>query len=217
MSVNFANYKAPLNTKAYFQNGISGYNGTQDTWINQANSTANYGNSEQLQVDTDVNDAPTSNLAAQTLLKFDNIFGLSPSQIPIGAKIKQATLKLTLSNQTSTVNPNFSIYSLNVPWDEATTTWDSLGNGLSAINDYNNLIKASFSGQNNVDLANNFDDVRYVDITSAVQSWANNPNLNYGLGIISENNNDRGISLFSSEASEIMYRPTLTVEYELPI
>ena len=211
LNVNFNLYKAPLPT-AYFQNGISGYNSTQDTWINEAAPNTSYGNNNRLVVDDDTRNNPFNDRAGQSLLRFDNIIGSLEGQIPLGATISRANLKLVLANDIDNpfFNPNFKIYHMNRSWQE-NSTWSSLGNGLSLGQDYNQLI-GRFAGDNNPDGKN----VRNIDVTAAVQRWANGEQ-NYGFAIISEiiSGNDDGIDLFSSEANEIMFRPALEVQYSL--
>ena len=211
LNVDFNLYKAPLPT-AYFQNGISGYNSTQDTWINEAAPNTSYGNNNRLVVDDDTRNNPFNDRAGQSLLRFDNIIGSLEGQIPLGATISRANLKLLLANDIDNpfFNPNFKIYHMNRSWQE-NSTWNSLGNGLSLGQDYNQLI-GRFAGDNNPDGKN----VRNIDVTAAVQRWANGEQ-NYGFAIISEiiSRNDDGIDLFSSEANEIMFRPALEVQYTL--
>ncbi len=97
-------------------------------------------------------------------------------------------------------------------WDES-STWNSLEDGLAMGSDFDELIN-TFSGDNEPDEYN----IRHVDIREAVQRWADGE-LNYGLGIVPESisGNDDSIELFASEASQIMFRPALEVEYTLPI
>ncbi len=95
-------------------------------------------------------------------------------------------------------------------WDEL-STWNSLGDGLTMDDDFDGLIN-TFSGDNGSDE----DNIRHVDISEAVQRWTDGE-INYGLGIVSESisGNDDGIELLTSEASQIMFRPALEVEYTL--
>ena len=96
-------------------------------------------------------------------------------------------------------------------WDES-STWNSLGNGLAMVSDFDQLIN-TFSGDNDPNGYN----IRHIDIRQAVQRWAEGE-LNYGLGIVSESvsGNDDGIKLFASESeNQILFRPALEVEFTL--
>ncbi|GAB4544974.1 MAG: hypothetical protein Tsb0014_39100 [Pleurocapsa sp.] len=209
LEVDFEQYVAPHPT-AYFQNGVGEYEGTQDTWINEASKNSSYSNSSELITDDDTTNSWWRDREGQTLLKFDDIIGDETGQIPENAKIDRASLKLTLSDDIDHpfYEPEFQVYFMTRDWNES-STWDSLDNGLTKDRDFDALIN-TFPGDND----SNGYNIRHIDITEAVQRWANGES-NYGLGIMSESirGNDDGITLFSSEASQIMYRPVLEVEY----
>ncbi|MBD2462468.1 DNRLRE domain-containing protein [Oscillatoria sp. FACHB-1407] len=212
LTVDFDQYRA-VNPTVYFQNGVSGYQGTQDTWISEASRGSSYGNGSGLIVDDDVNNSVFSDRQGQALLRFDNIIGdAALGRIPRGAIIVRANLKLTVKDDIDNplYDPDFRLYFMRRSWSES-STWDSLSSGLNVNSDYDELIN-TFSGDNDP----NGLTVRNLNVTRAVQRWANGE-ANYGLGIISEriSGNDDGIELYSSEASEIMFRPVLEVEYTL--
>ena len=212
LPTNFNSYKAP-NPTVYFQNGVSGYSGTQDTWINQNSTNTNYGGSGTITVDDDTANSIFSDKRGQGLLRFDDIIGSGAGKIPAGATITRATLKLTLRDDIDTplYSPNFNVHFMTRSWAES-STWNSLAGGLTSGSDYSTQI-ASFSGDNNPDGYN----IRFLDVKAAVQQWANGE-VNYGLAILPQiiSGNDDGIDLYSSESAEIMFRPVLEVEYILP-
>ena len=146
------------------------------------------------------------------MLRFDDLIGDEVGQIPLGAKIERANLKLTLIDDIDSLlyKPDMEIYYMSRDWNES-STWNSLGDGLAMGDDFDGLINR-FAGDNEP----NEYHIRHVDISEAVQRWADGE-LNYGLGIVSESigGNDDGIKLFASEASQIMYRPAMEVEYTL--
>ncbi len=211
LEVDFEQYVEP-NPTVYFQNDVNDYQGTQDTWINEAAKNSSYGDSSELVVDDDTTNSWWRDREGQALLKFDDIIGEEAGQIPLGAKIERANLKLTLIDDIDHpfYNSDLEIYFMTRDWDES-STWNSLGNGLEMGDDFDELINR-FAGDNEPNQHN----IRHVDITDAVQRWADGE-LNYGLGIVSESiwDNDDGIKLFTSEASQIMYRPALEVEYTI--
>jgi hypothetical protein len=210
LNVDFDRYLAP-NPTVYFQNGVSDYSSTQDTWINEASKDTSYGSDATLIIDDDTTNNWLRDRSGQTLLRFDDLIGNgAEGKIPLGATITRANLKLTLKDDIDNplANPDFSIYYVTRAWDE-NSTWNSLGNGLNDASDYDELINP-FSGDNNPSGYN----IRNIDVSEAVQRWANGE-ANYGLAIISQkiSGNDDGIDLYSSEAKEIMFRPSLEVEY----
>ncbi|MGK7914877.1 MAG: DNRLRE domain-containing protein [Prochloraceae cyanobacterium] len=212
LAVDFALYKAS-NPTLYFQNGVSGYEGTKDTWINEASKNTSYGNSTTLVADDDTTNSWFSDRQGQVLLRFDALIGnAAQGKIPVGATITRANLKLTLQDDIDSLfyNPDFEVYYMTRSWQE-NSTWNSLGNGLSTESDYERLI-ARFPGDNNPNSYN----VRNIDVSNAVQRWADGE-ANNGLAIVSQiiNGNDDGIKLFASETSQIMFRPALEVEYNL--
>ncbi len=211
LAVDFDQYVAP-NPTAYFQDGVGGYQGTQDTWISEASKNSSYGNLSVLVADDDTTNNWFRDREGQVLLRFDDIIGNGPNQIPVGATVTRANLKLTLQEDIDHpfYDPKFEVYFLNRNWNES-STWNSLNNGLSKGSDYNDLIQ-TFAGDNNPDRYN----IRHIDISNAVQRWVDGE-MNFGLGIASEqiSGNDDGIELFSSEASQILFRPALEVEFKL--
>ncbi|MEO1296398.1 MAG: DNRLRE domain-containing protein [Cyanobacteria bacterium J06636_16] len=211
LAVDFDRYVAP-NPTVYFQNGVGDYQGTQDTWINETSKNRSYGNNSTLVADDDTTNSWWRDREGQTLLKFDDIIGSEAGQIPLGATITQASLKLTLKDDIDHpfYNPDFDVYYMTRDWNES-STWNALGGGLSVNSDYDELIN-TFAGDNDPDGY----DIRHVDVREAVQRWADGE-MNYGFGIISETirGNDDGIDLFASEASQIMFRPALEVEFTL--
>ena len=213
LEVDFDQYVAP-NSTVYFQDGVGGYQGTQDTWINEASKSTSYGDSSVLVADDDTTNNFLGDRQGQTLLKFDDIIGDEIDKIPPGAIITRAELKLTISDDIDFpfYNPDFEVYFMTRDWHES-STWNSLEDGLTAGNDYDRLID-TFSGDNSP----NGDNIRFVDISEAVQRWADGES-NYGLGIVSEliSGNDDGIELFAAESSQIMFRPSLEVEYTLTV
>ncbi len=63
---------------ATFQEGVGGYSGTVDTFVDQLNPNAN--NSADTTIQVDLNDG--ANDTAQALIRFDNIIGSGAGQVP---------------------------------------------------------------------------------------------------------------------------------------
>src|SRR5688572_9808010 len=108
-------------TTTSFQQGVNGYAGTLDTDLNN-------GEPDRVQGSDDQNLADLNAPIAQALIRFDNIFGTGPGQVPPGATIDSATLILRTSNVGDLVR-RFRVL---VPWDETTTTWNTMIDGIVA-------------------------------------------------------------------------------------
>ncbi|MDX2132297.1 MAG: DNRLRE domain-containing protein [Planctomycetota bacterium] len=208
LNVDFDAYRA--RGSAFFQNGVNAYAGTQDTWVSQANPGTSYGGSDGIVVDDDVNNSPFNDRRGQGLLRFDGMFTSTgeDGKVPLGASISQATLSLFVPDDIDNplADPDMYVFLMTRPWDES-STWDSLGGGLTPGNDYAQLI-ATFLGDNDPD----DDTLRTVDVTAAVAAWASGT-PNYGFAIISEiiSGNDDGIEMHASEFSVTILRPSLEV------
>lgn len=192
------------------QQGINGYAGTQDTWINQAAPNTAYGAAPTRTSDDDTTNSIFSDSRGQALVRFDNLVGNACSgQIPAGAVIVSATLTLQVSNDIDTpfFDPDFYVHQVLVPWDE-NSTWNSLGNGLSGGEI--GQVLATFSGDNNP----NTDGLRRLDVTAAVQNWANGA-PNFGFAILPQiiSGNDDGIEIRTSESDNPLLRPRLEVVF----
>jgi hypothetical protein len=77
-------------------------------------------------------DTVASGPQRQALLRFDNLFGTGPGQIPPGSTINRASLALWVGTPAGTAAP-IELHRLNVAWDPATATWNTFGgNGIQA-------------------------------------------------------------------------------------
>jgi hypothetical protein len=215
LNVNFASYRTGATQRtAFFQDGVNGYQGTQDTWVSQANTGASYGTSPAIVVDDDVNNSIFNDRRGQGLLRFDQMIGNAPGQVPQSSIIESAILSIHIPDDIDTplASPNFFVYLMTRPWDE-NSTWDSLSGGLSSGSDYAQLL-GTFSGDNDP----NNDELRILDVAAAVQLWANGA-PNYGFALIPEiiSGNDDGIEIWSSEYATAILRPILEVTYRTVI
>lgn len=217
LNVNLADYVTDL-PLLRFQNGVAGYNGTQDTWVNEDSKNSSDGTSPVLQVDDDIANSWFNDYAAQGLVRFDNLFqgpvregDPAPTRIPAGAAIVRASLTINVSDDID--DPlqgyDFYLYRMTRDWNES-STWNSLSNGVEIGIDTDSQRVATFDGDN----VPNGNEVRNLDVTAAVQSWQGGA-ANYGLAILPERVNwgDDGITIRSSEDSNVTFRPALDVEF----
>lgn len=209
LAVNFADYRLPIDRgfKAY-QQGVNGYQGTQDTWVSQQNPNTSYGNNDTRVSDDDTANSIFTDYRGQALVRFDGIIG--SGQVPAGAVITNATLVIDVPDDIDTplYNPSFFVYEVIRDWSES-STWNSLSGGLSPGADLGAQV-GSFLG----DSVPNSDSMRRINVTAAVQAWANG-SPNYGLAILPQiiSGNDDGIEIRSSENGNTILRPRLEITY----
>ncbi|MFM1804815.1 MAG: hypothetical protein RL136_1694 [Planctomycetota bacterium] len=214
LAVPFDAYRMPPSSRfVALQEGVAGYAGTQDTWISQANPNTSYGQNDTRVVDDDTANSLFSDQRGQGLLRWDGLVGAGPRQVPLGAQVVSATLVIDVPDDIDTpfYNPDFLVHRMTRGWDES-STWNSLGDGLSVPEDMTPAI-AVFSGDNQPD----DDTMRRVDVTAAVAAWvAGEPN--HGLAILPEiiNGNDDGIEIRASENSNTILRPRIEVVFVPP-
>jgi hypothetical protein len=210
LNVDFNRYRSTTG-HASFQDGINGYSGTRDTWINEGAPNTSYGNNPTFVVDDDTRNSIFTDYRGQGLVGFDNIITNSnePGKIPAGSLITEATFRLVLEDDIDFIfDADFQVYMMTRDWSES-STWNSLQGGLTQGADYGMYI-GELEGDNNPD----GDYWRWIDVTVAVQAWANGA-PNYGFAIIPEiiPGNDDGITVWASEAGNILYRPRLDVRF----
>jgi len=189
-------------TTISFQEGVGGFAGTQDTYVDQTASEAGigHGSLDNWRWDTE-NPAPEPEFG---LIRFDGIFGSGPGQIPPGSAISSATLRLVVFN--AGVSPAGSINESAVVWDEATATWNNFGGDAGVQAD-----EYRAAPQYAAPFATG---AVTVNVTASLQSWSANSALNLGW-VFRPNSND-GIQVRSAEYATIADRPQLTVQYVPP-
>ena len=177
-----------------FQQGVDGYSGTVDTYVNQLSPTTGFGNAVNVLVD---NAAPI----AHGLIRFDNIIGPGVGQVPVGSTINSATLTVRTINDGDAVH----FHRMLKPWS-AIDTWDTMVNGISVDDvEARAAIDVSFTGAFPVPR------VDAIDVTAAVQSWANGSVTNNGWAVLATTGN--GWQIDSAEATAAANRPLLTIIY----
>ena len=70
-------------------------------------------------------DAPAATEASQILLKYGNLFGSGPGQIPLGATIVSAELLVNVAN----TGQGGTLHRMISAWNDTTDTWNTFGNG----------------------------------------------------------------------------------------
>jgi hypothetical protein len=183
-----------------FQQGVDGYSRTADTDVRLDQSTISFGTAASVRADND-------NPIAHGLLRFDNIVGVGPGQIPPNATISSATLTLRTINQGDPV----WFHRMLVPWEE-TNTWNTLstsGGGLQA-DDIEMVANPdfTFSPVSPVPRVDSF------DVAASIQGWVTGTFPNYGWGITNQGTD--GWLFDSSENGILANRPMLEVIFFAP-
>jgi hypothetical protein len=145
----------------------------------------------------------------QCFLKFTDLFGTGPGQIPAGAKIVFAELTMNVADSGHGARFNRMLGD----WDE-TITFTSVGDGI-ALDDVE-----AVSGTNAFlgDQAHNTTSgtgLRTIGVTSDVQAWANGTN-NYGWVMSTWEGGENGTAFSPCETTNVVLRPRLRVGWLPP-
>jgi len=192
-----------------FQQGANGYSGTADTFlVAGANADNPRGTNVGVQTRGD----------SHGLIRFDDIFGSGPNQIPAGQQIISATLTVTTNNQSV---DGFQFHRMLLPFDEATDTWNTWKSGTSGRN-LTEGVQADGQEASTV--------VEYIvapgsvdtvathtfDLTASVQAWYAGQ-ANHGWVILPASTAQTDSWIFRSrDWTTQSERPLLTVEYAVP-
>jgi hypothetical protein len=136
----------------------------------------------------------------QTLVRFENLTGHQPGQIPPGAQILSAKLLLT---STDISNVDIEAHRMLAQWSE-TSTWNSLGSGLSA-DDIEVAAPVDFAVRPNVGAA-----PAIFDVTASVRAWVNGA-PNYGWALLSSSADTWAANASDDPAAAL--RPLLEVTF----
>jgi hypothetical protein len=104
-----------------FQDGLLGYSGTKDTYLEEAAPGTSHANDASFFMDNSPN--------KQGLLRFDGIFGGNgTSQIPPGSTIRSAMLTVNVNDASDT---GAALHRMLACWED-TNTWSTFGAGIQA-------------------------------------------------------------------------------------
>lgn len=185
---------------ATFQQGVDGYSGTADVFIRQNAADNNFGSADRLVADGGI-------VNQQTLIKFENIFGSGPNQIPLGSTIENVTLEFRVFDP-GAAGQTITIHEMLAAWDES-SSWNSLDDGISR-----NGVEASSSPAASVDGSTANAQFSGAGLINTVQGWSNG-NTNQGWAIFNSAsiNNWQASSSDWNNANE---RPSLQIEFTPP-
>jgi hypothetical protein len=189
--------RAPVNLVTSFRQGVDGYTGTVDTHVRSDNATTSYGTLNAVLAD---NLSPL----CHGLLRFDNLFGTGPGQIPPGATVTSAKLYL----QTTNWGNDIRVHRMRVPWS-GTSTWNDLGSpndGVSTNAGGDAVTTPEFTFAT-VAVGTTVE----LNVLASLNFWATNGGPNYGWALI--DTGDDGYQFNSSEAVDPVSRPQLVVSF----
>lgn len=177
-----ATWAIALNTTTVsFQNGVGGYNSTFDRYIFQVPGGGVDGSAIQDFILLGVNQNSVTPSGQQGLIRFDNIFGTNPGQIPLGARIVEASLQLSTiggpSTSTDDSNGPYTPAGLLQPFNN-TTVWSTYtgGNGALFASGDTTRPQGAFGRLDH-------GETQQQDIRSIVQQWSDQTLANNGLAV----------------------------------
>jgi len=182
-----------------FQQGLNGYMGVADTWINSYDSNLNFNGESKLDV--------LGYEDIKALVRFDL------SSIPAGTTITSATLSLyNYAHLSSATGGALNVYPVSRPWVESEATWNrySAGGiwtvpGMQAGTDYATSPSTSITIDTSTGVWRSF------DVTAIVQSWLNGTRPNNGFVVRSPTNGVKPLFYSSGYATDPTLRPKLTI------
>ena len=184
-----------------FQEGVAGYSGTLDTYLESANPGDLNGPATVVSIDG-ISGSDSTAGSREGLVQFSNILGTSANQIYPGSTILSATLRLFVSNSGSSA---VSVHRVLQPWNEGITYGTSFGSdGIDPDG-----VDASITPTGTLAM-NTTNQYREVDVTADLAYFAANPGENFGWAFLSAIDNPGNFD--SSENATLANRPELIVE-----
>lgn len=211
-------------TTVSFQQGVNGYAGTTDVIIG-VDIGAKDGNVigsavQEIFLDGQYHEVTAVADEKQMLLKFDEIFGAGAGQIPLGAKILDAKLKITTGESSGNARTGgpFGVAQLLVPFD-ATTTFNSMsaagtggsGGATYAGGQIARPLDKGYRGPIEATTPNGLITTA-ADVTSVLQNWSKGA-ANNGFAVVAGTTD--GWQVFTSGVVLPAGRPSLEVTYDV--
>jgi len=187
-------------TTRTFRQGIGGYTGAHDTWIDQSTPAAAH--------DSDTIIVTDGSPLRHGLIRFGGVFGTDPGLVPPGATILAA--KLSILTGPSAANGDSSadqmtVHRMLTPWPNG-ATWASMSGGISTDG------TEAATADDFRHLPNTLNTLCVFDVTPTVQAWCNDPSSNHGWAVIPGGTD--GWRWPSSEAAALNDRPVLEITFE---
>ncbi|QDT67868.1 Calcineurin-like phosphoesterase [Planctomycetes bacterium MalM25] len=190
-----------------FQQGRDNYAGTLDKELRSSGGDSTNGGAFEISVDGD--DGSPGQQPNQALIGFDDLVGVTVGEMPAGAQIDKATIRLEVTNQGS----GFTVHEMLVGWDEG-DTWQSFGAGVQA-----NDVEAKADATATVGANNSSSNVPVgsleIDVTTTIQAILDGELINNGWLLTPFPDGTNGLDFFTSEFEGVDLRPSLEV-FTLP-
>jgi len=202
-----------------FQEGVSGYTGTQDTGLAFGTPGTSQGSATSINVGSTGTPPggfypvgtpePTPTGPAQGLVRFDNIFGDGIGKIAPGMKVTSAELTLV----TESGGSGWNVHPMLTGWNES-STWNSMNGGIQADG-----IEAAATAEGSIGANNSLLNVMpgrwNFDVSDSVKAWQEGQ-ANYGWALLPHMpDGSSTIAIASSENIGTCNRPILTVTVEM--
>ena len=185
-------------TTVAFQQGVNGYGGTMDTYLSAGTPDTSNALATPLVVDGPV----PAGEERQILLRFDQVFGSGPAQVPAGARIISATLTMYVVNASP---DGANLHRMLGPWSD-TDTWNSTGGGIqhdgTEAFDAIDAAGATNSGRMPYD----------IDVTPSLVRWSGGQ-ANRGWVFVTPEGGTDSWQLASSEDDVVEWRPRLEIAF----
>lgn len=187
-------------TSYTFQQGVNGYDGAVDTQIRGGAPDTAYGDSPDVSIDG--SDGGGEN---HVLIRFENLFGTGPGQVPSGSTVIAATLTIRFTNP----GDDPALYQVLVPWD-GTTTWNTFDpvwlDGVTADG-----FDAEFDPDVlTIEAGSTVPFFETIDLpVSTIQDWMAGRTQNHGWAFLPSGGD--GGDLDASEATTEANRPVLSI------
>jgi len=187
------------------QEGINGYSGTRDTFIDLWNPSTGYGGAAQVRLRTpDVRNG---------LIRFD-LAGVPPQALSNG--VRGAALSLYTGSRSNSNSTEYAAYQVNRPWVENQSTWLQAAAGQPWSQAGANGVPGDRSGTALDSRLLESVNVRWgLDVTDAVVNWLANPASNNGLLLRATDPDEVEYTVSSRENSALDQRPRLLIVYPL--
>jgi hypothetical protein len=192
-----------------FQNGLDGYAGALEVGIDQNKPGKLSAKPVNLWIERGVKDGRQTS-AKQALVRFDGIFGRGASQIPPGANISRATLRLCTGSLKDA--PTYHRIFLNrilVPWDKnAAWKYKAWGNdGIQADG-------REAAADSDAHFVPNLNNTAYeIDVTESLRAWARGE-PNHGWVLHNIRVHLEAAAFISSRVQKQDQRPLLRVTFD---
>lgn len=149
-----------------------------DTYVDRCNRNASHGSADRVLVDTDP-------------CEYQAFFGpAAPLEIPAGAVVESATLRLECDNEGGAVE----VYAVEEAWEEASLDWNSRPELGAFQGSFTPLVGAI-----------------EIDLTDLVQAWVD-AGTAFGVALVQPADSD-GSDYLSAQVAEEEQRPSLSILY----